>query len=429
MGKFLQINPHKILHTFHTPFGERSVYDSAAHCTRCGSCQQTCPSYAFKKQETFSPRGRNQVFRLLLEGKLDIQANRMLLEEVIQSCTLCGRCTQACAGKIPTAEHMLELRRRLQTQMLPGTLFTLLSLRHKSPVWFGRMVRTGLLLRRAGLIKILHTFKLTNIFGLGWINRADELLPKKTVKLSRLLARRGLDIPQKPSLIYLPSLEAEFFLPELAADVLQTVSAKHRPGIWFNTSSGLFEYIYGDLRKSRLAVRRLIHRRAAEGCLPLLTDSIDIFNFLKRAPQLFSGNKRWEEKAREFADAVVFITDFLPVKPPKNASRKPAVRLDYSSLFTREGEAFSRAEKILKTHFKKNFVECLYTDADTPAFGYGFVRNALAQDAGLRAVQSIAQTQSSTVFTLSGLAALELNCLLKRFYPAAKAQHIVNLHG
>lgn len=426
--KFLP-TPHETLRALHTPLGERTVYDSAAHCTRCGSCQQTCPSYIFKRQETFSPRGRNQAFRLVLEGKLNPQANKPLLEEILFSCTLCGRCTQTCAGKIPTAEHMLELRRRLQTKMLPGTLHALLSLRQKSPVWFGHTVRLGLLLRRAGLVKIGRTLKLTDLFGLGWINRADELLPRKITRLSRALAQHGCTAPEKPTLIYLPSLEAEFFLPELALSTLKAASKKHRVSVWRNTASGLFEYVYGDLRQSRLAVRRLIIRREREGSLPLLTDSIDVFTFLKRAPQLFAGNKHWEEKARRLAENLVFVTDFLSAPAKKTAPFPTPVRLDYSALFTREEAPFAAAEKILKTHFKKNFVECFYTDADTPAFGYGFVRNNLARAMGLQTVRAVAQTQTPTVFTLSGLAALELNRLFKRFYPNAKAAHVVNLHG
>ena len=417
------------LRALFTPFGERSVYDSAAHCTRCGSCQQTCPSYALRKQETFSPRGRNQALRLIMERKLDPRTHKQLLEEIVNSCTLCGRCTQTCADKIPTAEHMLELRRALNLRALPGSLYTLLSLRGTRPALFDRLVRTGLFLRRLGLVALLRKTGLTRLFGLEWINRADDLLPRRIPGLQKYLAAKNIQSrPENPDLIYLPSLEAQYFLPELAASILKSSAEKHRPVLWPNVSSGLFEYVYGDLRRSRRAVRRLI-RRAEQANLPILTDSVDVFTFLHRAPQLFSGNKRWEDKARKLAENMRFVTDFLPKKPLAFPDVKTPARLDSSALFCREGEPFDAAHKILKTLFKKNFVECLYTDADTPAFGYGFVRRNLAQETALQTVRSIAQTQAATVFTLSGLSALELNYWLKRFYPAAQADHVISLHG
>ncbi len=417
------------LRALFTPFGERSVYDSAAHCTRCGSCQQSCPSYALNKQETFSPRGRNQALRLIMERKLDPRTHKQLLEEIVNSCTLCGRCTQTCAGKIPTAEHMLELRRALNLRALPDSLYTLLSLRGTRPALFDRLVRTGLFLRRLGLVALLRKTGLTRLFGLEWINRADDLLPRRIPSLQKYLAAKNIQSrPENPDLIYLPSLEAQYFLPELAASILKSSAEKHRPVLWPNVSSGLFEYVYGDLRRSRRAVRRLI-RRAEQANLPILTDSVDVFTFLHRAPQLFSGNKRWEHKARKLAENMRFVTDFLPKKPLAFPDVKTPVRLDYSALFCREGEPLDSVQKILKTLFKKNFVECLYTDADTPAFGYGFVRNSWAKPMALNAVRTIAQTQTATVFTLSGLSALELNYSLKRLYPNARAEHVARLNG
>lgn len=430
MFSFSDSRLRRQLRALFTPFGERSVYDSAAHCTRCGSCQQTCPSYALNKQETFSPRGRNQALRLVLERKLDPRVNKPLLEKIVSSCTLCGRCTQTCAGKIPTAEHMLELRRLLNLRMLPGSLHALLSLRNTRPALFDRLMRTGLFLRRAGLVALLRKTGLTRLLGLGWINRADDLLPRRTPNLQKYLAAKNiLSRPENPDLIYLPSLEAQYFLPELAASVLKSSAEKHRPVLWPNVSSGLFEYVYGDLRRSRRAVHRLIRKREQTGDLPVLTDNVDVFTFLRRAPQLFSGNKRWENKARKLAENMRFVTDVLPQKLLSSSDVKAPVRLDYSALFVREGEPFDTTRKILKTLFKKNFVECLYTDADTPAFGYGFVRNNLAQDMALQTVRSIAQTQAATVFTLSGLSALELNYHLKHLYPNAQAEHVARLNG
>ena len=149
-----------------------------------------------------------------------------------------------------------------------------------------------------------------------------------------------------------------------------------------------------------------------------------------RAPHLFAAWPKHRRQAQEFAKQLKFVTDILPRNPAGAEGFKNApVRLDKGALFLREGKAFDKAQTILKTLFKKNFVECLYKDADAPAFGYSFVRFNRAPEICLRAVQSAARTQTGTVFTLSGLSALELNFYLKKFYPSAKADHFVRLNG
>lgn len=425
-------HPARHLCRLETPFGARTVYDSVSYCNRCGSCQQACPTYLLTSQETFSPRGRNQLVRLAAEGKLNLTRNRRQAEETLNSCLLCGRCTQACAGKIPTAEHMLELRRTLRTQALPALLFKLLSWRGTRPAAFRRLVHTGLWLRRLGLLRFARGCGFTRLPGLSWLNHADDILPAfPPAAQRRALHQAFANTPAEPTLIYLPSLEAEFFLPQLALSVVQLASQKkHQTLLWPNTSSGLFEYVYGDLRQSRRWVRRLILRHASlhKGKLPVVTDSVDVYLFLRRAPQLFAARPYWQNKAQAFADRVLFVTDLFPPKlSPAGASAR--VRLDCGALFSREGKPFEEARKILKTHFKKNFVECLYKDAGTPAFGYSFVRGNLGEKICMSAVRSIARTQTGTVFTLSGLAALELNFQLKRFYPQAKADHLARLNG
>lgn len=426
------LHPTRHLKELDTPFGPRAVYDSVSFCNRCGSCQQACPTYLFTSQETFSPRGRNQLVRLITEGKLKLtDENRTLAEQALNTCLLCGRCTQACAGKIPTAEHMLELRRTLRSQPLPRLLFKLLSCRASHPHTFARLVRTGLWLRRIGLLRVARACGLTHLPGLNWLNHADDILPAYPARSDRDAWREALaDHPSDPTLLYLPSLEAEFLMPPLALSVLQLARQKHRPFVLANVSSGLFTYVYGDLRQSRRQLRRLILRHGAvqNGTLPLLTDNVDVYLFLRRAPQLFAPWPRWQKKARQFAKHVVFVTDFLPAKA-LSAGKSARVRLDSGALFAREGTPFEQARKILKTHFKKNFVECLYKDADVPAFGYNFVRGNLGEKICMSAVRSIARTQTGTVFTLSGLSALELSFYLKRFYPHAQADHLARLNG
>ncbi len=413
------MSSRKNLTSLHTAFGTRSVYDSVSFCNRCGMCAPGCPSYQQTQQEPFSPRGRNQAFRLILERKLKIKSERALLREMTASCTLCGRCVQSCPGKIPTPQHMLELRRRLNMELLPRTLVYLLRLRQASARLFTCLMKIGLQARRLGL---LHIGAL--VPGLTWLKHALAIIPR-----SAAISTKGAI--KRPTLIYLPSFEAQFLMPDLFQKTYQLATKKHRVLVWQDSASGLFEYVYGDLRRARKQVHLLMarHARIAGGKLPVLTDSIDVYNFLVQAAQLFEGFPTLKQQAVKFVSCVRFVTDLLPPKIVKKRAWVAPVQLMPSALFSVEAAPLVQAQEILRTLFKKNFVQCGYKDVIVPPLGYGFVKHTRAPEYVKSAVQTVATHQTQTVFVLSGLASLELAFYMRKFYPAAQVRHIIDLNG
>ncbi|MBO5910946.1 MAG: (Fe-S)-binding protein [Elusimicrobiaceae bacterium] len=403
-----------------TPLGVRNVYDSVCFCNRCGLCASVCPAYATDPKESNSPRARNQALRLLLERKINAKKQRNELENLVTSCMLCGRCEQVCPGQIPTSQHVLELRRELNLHILPHTLFTLLRWRETSPKLFYVLVRLGLLLRNTGLLHLLACCA-----DFAWLKHTLEILPK------HIPAPFRAENKTRPTLIYLPSLEAEFLLPNLAKSVYQLASKKYRICVWHNTACGLFEYVYGDVQRARKLVRALIirHEKTAKGNLPLLTDSIDVYHFLKQAAQLFHGLPKWEKRATAFAKHILFVTDVLPKKPSGIKTWGKPVLLMPSALFSTQSPAEQALLEILRTLFKKNLVECGYKDACTAPAGYGFIKGSRAQVYNVQAVRTAAQYQTQSIVVLSGWAELETNFYIRRFYPAAQAHHIAKLNG
>ena len=410
--------PTKQLNQIQTPFGLRGVYDSISFCNRCGSCIEQCPTYRLTGIETYSPRGRNQAARLILEGKLKIKEKK--LQASLSSCTLCGRCTQVCGAKIPTSQHVLEMHRASHGRHLPFLLQTFLSLRGEKPRAF--QLCMNVFLKGKFLWKAVSCLP-----GLSWLKSAAEQLPGKIVPLQKHL--KQADVPhtdKNPKFIYLPSFEAEFLQPQIALSSLRLLNRAGKTDCWLNTACGLFEYVYGDLRQSKRLLRRLIQRhRQNQPIVPLVTDSLDVYHFLKLAPQLFSGQEHLANQAQTFADSVRFITEFFNERSLTPPSISLPVQLDYGALFSRESAPLIQSISLFKTLFKQNFVECEYTAFDTPAFGYAFVAGNQNAQMMLEVVKKIAQKQTKTVFTFSGLCALELNKALSRLYPDAEARHIV----
>ncbi len=404
--------------TIPTAFGPRSVYNSVSFCNRCGLCARVCPSYRQSAgQELFSPRGRNQLLRMILEGKFKLRNIKDQALHSVLTCSLCGKCTQVCPAQIPTARHMIYLRQQLKKPLFPRTLVYLLRLRQTWPKAFGLIVRAGLFLNWAGLFELLP---------ISWLHRFSQKIPSKIGK------HFSAETDPKPKAIYLPSLEAEFLIPHLASKVYERMRKKYRHVmVWRNCASGLFEYAYGDERRAKKILRALITRHAQldTGRLPLVTDSIDVYTFFQTAPQLFSGLSHWEQKAKNFAAHVLFSADILPKKLTAKSSFIPPVGLMNTALFDAHTVPHQQAAQTLHTLFKKNFVQCGYSQVDVPPMEFGVINRACADETGLNAVRAVAAHQTHSVFVLSGLAALELSYQLRQFYPEARVFHISELNG
>lgn len=416
------LNPQEHVREFPHAKSWRTVYESVCFCNRCNMCAQSCPTYRLTQDESQSPRGRNQILRLLLEEKIKPAPYAPQLEKTLGSCLFCGACTAVCAGRTPTAQHLLELRRTLKVRLLPLALQTLLSWLGTHPRLFEFAVRFLAELRNRGAVKMLRFCGLTRLPFLRWVNHADDILPRRTICLKKQLKKAGVKTDySNPDIFYLPSLEAAYLDSSLGQSALKKL-AGHPVNVLFGLSCGLFEYVYGSLRLSRLAARKLI-TAAGEGSAPVVTDSADVYAFLKNYPALFLHSKTWRRKAERFAARVRFIAQYMPAQNPL----PQRAQLDNSALFSFQTEAFTQSEKILRVIFKKNLVQYEYKDTPTPTAGYAFQKGNLAEAVCLERVQQIARKQTEIVVLLNGLAAMELNYRLQKLYPHARAVHIAQL--
>jgi glycolate dehydrogenase iron-sulfur subunit len=81
-------------------------------CTRCGLCEQACPTYRLDQHEPDSPRGRVFLMKEVAEGRASVDAN---LAEHLYRCLGCRACETACPSGVPFGT-LLEAG-RLQVEM------------------------------------------------------------------------------------------------------------------------------------------------------------------------------------------------------------------------------------------------------------------------------------------------------------------------
>jgi heterodisulfide reductase subunit D len=95
-------------------------YEEVAKCTRCGFCLPNCPTYAVRRTEGFTARGRNAITRAVIEGRLDLTPD---MAQAIFTCLGCGACTKACFPAVKTRDAVLDDRACLTEAQVHPKIF------------------------------------------------------------------------------------------------------------------------------------------------------------------------------------------------------------------------------------------------------------------------------------------------------------------
>lgn len=105
-----------------------NLLKSIQTCSRCGKCKKSCPMYLPQKGLLFHPRNKNLAMGALIEALYYTQLiqgdpDREVmghLKRIMEHCTACGKCTQACPVKIENAQAALEMRSYLDINKYSG---------------------------------------------------------------------------------------------------------------------------------------------------------------------------------------------------------------------------------------------------------------------------------------------------------------------
>jgi len=167
------------------PPGASSVYDMLLSCSRCATCLPACPSYSATLLETASPRGRVQLVRGLMEGKL---TNSLLLRQALDTCLDCQGCESVCPNGIHPGQLATSMRAELQ-QGMPFSRWmkrVVLGPVLSNPGWLTTgLGMTRLFYQRTGLQHLVRSAGLLR--SLPALERMDRYLPTipgKTVRAS-----------------------------------------------------------------------------------------------------------------------------------------------------------------------------------------------------------------------------------------------------
>ena len=99
-------------------------------CTQCGECLNVCPVFRQHLREEFSPKGKRILMEPVDNGQAELSWKEVF--DLARLCAGCGRCQQACARKLSTADLLADVRAKHPhwTQHLWE-----LWIKHMGPLW------------------------------------------------------------------------------------------------------------------------------------------------------------------------------------------------------------------------------------------------------------------------------------------------------
>ena len=292
--------------------GEKTIYDAAAPCNRCGICAAVCPSYKATKKENMSPRGRCQLTRLLKEYR--ISSPEKALNEAIGSCLLCGACENICHASIPIPEIVMELRRHYLKRRT--NLITRLGLRLllDHPKIYSFWIKTCLILLN------LRLSWLAKILGMPYLlamsrERFDEMGFVPPVRSGLDILRPQYQNPPKHSVkwVYFASCATNYLMPQAAVDAVELIDRHEGEGMLAgNICCGFMSYRLGNLDQAREFAKRNIRifeelRKKHGNKFVVITECSSCASFLKNYEQLFIQDRLEEDIIAESAETVHIV--------------------------------------------------------------------------------------------------------------------------
>jgi glycolate oxidase iron-sulfur subunit len=304
------------------------LYDEVVACGRCGFCQPTCPLFRATGRENHVARGKNVLFRNLVEGETAMGPD---LKDAFSNCLLCRACVESCSTAVRTDSMVLAFREAygqrfgrstLQRAVFRGLLPRprLMTLLVKS-IWALRRIGLADVLRRWGLVRLLNP-------------KLERALELKLGTPGKLLRDRLRDRPQLAGPQNLPesagvrsvkprtgnsqrvgywiSCAYNYALPEVGE---ATVRVLERLGatveVLDNCCCGLAVHAYGDGEGARRLAKANIERLGdLDRFDAIVSECASCSAHLKEYPELLATDPEYAARADRLRAKVRSFSEF-----------------------------------------------------------------------------------------------------------------------
>ncbi|BAQ09344.1 Fe-s oxidoreductase [Bacillus sp. OxB-1] len=295
------------------------IYAEVNQCIQCGYCLPSCPTYTSMEIETASPRGRINLVKMAVEGKIDVLED---LKEPMDLCLGCRACEVACPVNVPYGSilewakervHDLEVQQKQNNQLKDFTLNQLFTKR-KAMKFSGDLYY---LYQKSGIQKVVRSTKVSKKLFKN-IGEFEEALPKVLSKKYRIergkLYKARTEEPIKTVSLFLGCInDALFYHINYYTLELLRISGCDVYIPKEQTCCGALHSHQGQIKEARqLAKENLLAFEKYE-VDEIVTNAGGCGALLEEYGHLFKdeGDEYWAAKAKEFTKKIKDIAEIL----------------------------------------------------------------------------------------------------------------------
>jgi glycolate oxidase iron-sulfur subunit len=402
----------------------RDLYDEAAKCGRCGFCQPTCPVYTATNIEGHVARGKNTLFRNLIEGKSELDPD---LREAFDNCLLCRACTANCFSAVKTDHLVVAFRetygKRLGRSAIQRFIFRRLL---PYPKRMSRLIGLMWMARRLGLAGVATRLGLLRMIN-PKLEKAMEIrdeVPASFLR-TRLKKRRRPDQPPgRPAsgltVGYWISCGYNYMLPEVGE---ATVAVLEQNGIAVtvlsNSCCGMPVYGYGDVEGARLLAKSNLDKIE---CLDdydyIVSDCGSCSGHLKDYAELLKDEPEYAERAKTFVGKVRSFSELLQAVGVTSPLGELPVTVTYHDpchLGARYQNVVAQPRELIQSIPGVDYRELPEADWCCGAAGsYNFMHNEISMKILDRKVDNIERSAADVVVTECPACIMQLSLGAKR---------------
>jgi FAD/FMN-containing dehydrogenase/Fe-S oxidoreductase len=312
----------------------RGMAGAVEMCSGVGACRKTldgtmCPSYMATRDEQHSTRGRANVLRLTMAGRLgEAGLGDRGVYETLDLCLECRACKSECPVGVDMArfksEFLADYWERHGTPLHARALGNARTLAE----WGSRFAPVSNWIAGTRPVKALNE----SLLGIDRRRRLPQFqrntLAKRAGRLKAASRRSHLHAAASPVLLFNDTF-TNFYDPEIGVAALEVLRATgHQPALAANGCCGRPQISKGLLRDARqLAARNTdrLHAAAATG-MPLLFCEPSCLSAVREdAPALLRGDAR--RRAEAVASVSVLFEEFMARQPMPKLSAGPGTIL------------------------------------------------------------------------------------------------------
>ena len=398
----------------------RVLYDEVAKCGRCGFCQPTCPVYTATNMEAHVARGKNALFRNLIEGETALSPD---LREAFENCLLCRACTANCFPAVKTDRLVVAFRemygKRLGQPAVQRWIFRRLLPYPElmsaiiGMAWIGHRLGLAGVATRLGLLRMINP-KLEKAMEIREEVPASFLRTRLKKRVRPVQATSGLKVG------YWISCGYNYMLPEVGE---ATVDVLERNGIGVtvlpNNCCGLPVYGYGDIEGARLLARRNLEKLGDFREYDyIVSDCGSCSGHLREYADLLEDDPKYAERAKLLVTKVRSFSELMQavgVRAPLGELSATVTYHDPCHLGARYQGIVSQPRELIRSVPGVDYRELNEADWCCGAAGsYSFMHNEISMKIVERKAENIEKSGADVLVTECPSCIMQLSLGAKR---------------